>query len=73
MAGPRTILAWLASGALTVQAQVTNTTYRVQACGGLLAGDWQTVGLVLANDSGAVQFDDTNAPAAPRRFYRLSL
>ncbi len=32
--------------------------------------NWQTIGTITADPSGALQFTDTNAPAQSQRFYR---
>jgi len=44
-----------------------------QACGLEASTDlvsWATLGLVNADTNGVFQFDDTNAPFLPHRFYR---
>lgn len=48
-----------------------NQQYHVQATEDLMAA-WQTIGTATADGAGTIQFDDTNAPAHDRQFYRLS-
>ncbi len=50
----------------------SNLTYRIEAATNLDAPIfWQLIGSNNTDGSGLFQFTDTNAPAAPQRFYRL--
>jgi hypothetical protein len=51
---------------------ITNAPYQVQASAALSTTNWQTIGTVTADDSGVIQFDDTNSPNQSQQFYRLS-
>ena len=48
-----------------------NSTYNIQVSTNLTAANWHTIGAVISDGSGTVQFADTNALTA-QRFYRLS-
>jgi len=51
-----------------LQAQGTpGKSFDIEASAGLL--NWLDLGSVLADTNGLMQFDDTNAPAYPARFY----
>jgi hypothetical protein len=49
-----------------------NATYQVQANTNLSTTNWQTLGTVTADASGAIQFDDFTATNQPQRFYRIA-
>jgi hypothetical protein len=49
-----------------------NSSYNVQASTSLSTTNWQTIGTVVSDASGTIEFDDTNAPSLPWQFYRLS-
>ena len=49
-----------------------NTTYQVRATTTLAATNWQTVGAILADNAGWMQFEDTTGTNQPQRFYRLA-
>ena len=46
--------------------------YQVQANVDLTPTNWQTIGTVTADSTGAIQFDDTTANNHARQFYRLA-
>lgn len=48
-----------------------NLEYDVQAASNPAATDWQTIGTVSSDATGAIQFIDTNAPTHEVQFYRL--
>lgn len=50
-----------------------NTAYQVQAVTNLLATNWETVGIVSADDAGMIKFDDTTAAGLRQRYYRLTV
>ena len=50
----------------------SDSTYKIQVLTNLGSTNWQAIGTATADDSGAIQFEDTNAAAQPQRFYRLS-
>jgi len=55
-------------GTVILQAQGTpGKSFDIEASAGLL--HWLDLGSVLADTNGLMQFDDTNAPAYPARFY----
>ena len=55
-------------GTVILQAQGTpGESFDVEASADLL--HWLDLGSVLADTNGLMQFDDTNAPACPARFY----
>ncbi|MGH8245733.1 MAG: hypothetical protein ACREUU_04800, partial [Gammaproteobacteria bacterium] len=50
----------------------SNVTYAIQAASNLnVPVFWEPIGSNTANNTGLFQFTDTNAPAFPRRFYRV--
>jgi hypothetical protein len=49
-----------------------NTSYQIQATTNLFMPDWQTLGTIIADNAGMIQFDDLTATNQPQRFYRLS-
>ena len=49
-----------------------NFPYQVQAATSLTTTNWQTLGTVMADGTGRVQFGDTTVSNQPQRFYRLS-
>jgi hypothetical protein len=51
---------------------VANLPYQIQAAANLATTNWQILGTVTADSAGAIQFEDTNVPNQPQRFYRLS-
>lgn len=48
-----------------------NLGYTVQTTTNLFTTNWQTIGTLTADPSGALQFTDTNALAKPQKFYRF--
>jgi len=50
----------------------TNTSFSVQASADLSTTNWQTLGTTIADDTGAIQFDDITATNQSQRFYRLA-
>ena len=55
-------------GTVILQAQGTpGESFDIEASADLL--NWLDIGSVLADTNGLMQFDDTNAPAYPARFY----
>ena len=49
----------------------TNSVYNVQVSTNLATTNWVTIGMVTSDDSGTIQFNDTNS-IQTKRFYRLS-
>lgn len=49
-----------------------NLQHQVQAIGDIGATNWQTLGTVIADGAGAIEFDDTTAAGHGRRFYRFA-
>jgi Beta-propeller repeat len=61
----------LTNGTVLLQAQGSpGESFDIQASEDLL--NWLDLGSVLANSNGLMQFDDTNAPNYPARFYYTS-
>jgi hypothetical protein len=46
--------------------------YQVQCNSDLSTTNWQNLGPATANDSGVIQFEDTQAASQSRRFYRIA-
>lgn len=51
---------------------IPHTSYQIQASANLTATNWQTVGIVTANDAGMMEFNDAASTGQPQRFYRLA-
>jgi len=49
-----------------------NLGYNIQAISDLTTTNWQIIGTVTSDETGAIQFTDTNATAHVTQFYRLS-
>lgn len=49
-----------------------NIQYQVQANTNLSTTNWINIGTATADDSGIIQFDDTNSTGKAQKFYRLS-
>lgn len=48
------------------------SSYRIEACPDLMAGNWQALGTATAGTNGCLQFDDTGALLHSQHFYRLA-
>ena len=67
----------LAAGRKQLTAQgIPNELHAIEAATNLLTPEnlilWESIGDVTANGTGLLQFIDTNAPALPKRFYRIA-
>jgi hypothetical protein len=49
-----------------------NSSYQVQATSDLTTTNWETLGIVSADNTGAIKFDDATATNHTQRYYRLS-
>ncbi|MGC3961677.1 MAG: hypothetical protein QM813_28260 [Verrucomicrobiota bacterium] len=51
---------------------VANAVHQIQTTTNLATANWQSLGTVVANDAGLIEFEDAAAVNHPQRFYRIS-